>query len=78
MLLGLTPIEKLEVSAEAIQFLKDNNVYYIGDLEQRTRRSLLDMPSADPKVILEIDLALRKRGLLFGTPLEPWSPKAAK
>jgi len=75
MVMLIWPIDVLELSAEASDFLRSNTIYFVGDLEQRTRRELLDMPHASAELVLEIDLALRKNGRILGTRLEDWPPK---
>lgn len=75
MMLRLAPIDELDISADAKAFLTLNGVYYIPDAIQRTRTELLAMSGANADLVLEIDLALRRKGLLLGSGLKSWPPK---
>ena len=70
MVVYLPPIDNLELSATALSFLRLNHIYYIGDVAQRSRSELLSLQGASNETVLEIDLALRRRGMLLGQRLE--------
>jgi len=61
----LRPIEELSINSSTAELLKGKNIYYVGDLAQRTEAELLNQ-SFSASVILEIRLALRSRGLDLG------------
>ena len=55
-------------------FLKAENIYYIGDLIQRTETELLKTPNLGRKSLNEIKEVLASRGLTLGMKLENWPP----
>ena len=54
--------------------LKAENIYYIGDLIQRTETELLKTPNLGRKSLNEIKEVLASRGLTLGVRLENWPP----
>ncbi|MFW6028308.1 MAG: DNA-directed RNA polymerase subunit alpha C-terminal domain-containing protein, partial [bacterium] len=54
--------------------LKAENIYYIGDLIQRTEMELLKTPNLGKKSLTEIKDVLAKQGLSLGQKLENWPP----
>ena len=54
--------------------LKAENIYYIGDLIQRTETELLKTPNLGRKSLNEIKEVLASRGLTLGARLENWPP----
>ena len=54
--------------------LKAENIYYIGDLIQRTENELLKTPNLGRKSLNEIKEVLASRGLTLGMKLENWPP----
>ncbi|MFZ4056030.1 MAG: DNA-directed RNA polymerase subunit alpha C-terminal domain-containing protein, partial [Polynucleobacter sp.] len=54
--------------------LKAENIYYIGDLIQRTENELLKTPNLGRKSLNEIKDVLAARGLSLGMKLESWPP----
>ena len=54
--------------------LKAENIYYIGDLIQRTENELLKTPNLGRKSLNEIKEVLAARGLTLGMKLENWPP----
>ena len=52
--------------------LKAENIYYIGDLIQRTENELLKTPNLGRKSLNEIKEVLAARGLTLGMKLENW------
>jgi DNA-directed RNA polymerase subunit alpha len=72
------PIDDLELTVRSANCLKAENVYYIGDLVQRTEMELMKTPNLGKKSLNEIKEALRAHELELGMKLENWSsPKAA-
>jgi len=71
----LQPIDELELTKPAEQFLKSNMIFYVSDVHQRSRKELLALPGSTLEHVLEIDLALRRKGKLLGAKLDNWPPK---
>jgi DNA-directed RNA polymerase subunit alpha len=55
--------------------LKAENIYYIGDLIQRTETELLKTPNLGRKSLNEIKEVLASRGLTLGARLETGRPQ---
>jgi DNA-directed RNA polymerase subunit alpha len=70
----LRPVDDLELTVRAANCLKAENIYYIGDLVQRTENDLLKTPNLGKKSLLEIKNVLASRGLSLGMRLESWPP----
>ena len=71
------PIDDLELTVRSANCLKAENLYYIGDLVQRTEIELMKTPNLGKKSLNEIKDALRAHELSLGMQLENWSsPKA--
>ena len=60
------------------QRLKAENIYYIGDLVQRTEVELLKTPNLGKKSLTEIKDVLASRGLSLGMRLDNWPPASLK
>ena len=54
--------------------LNAENIFYIGDLIQRTENELLKTPNLGRKSLNEIKEVLASRGLTLGMKLEGWPP----
>lgn len=70
----LRPVDDLELTVRAANCLKAENIYYIGDLVQRTENDLLKTPNLGKKSLMEIKSVLSQRGLSLGMMVEPWPP----
>lgn len=70
----LTPIDSLELTVRSANCLKAENIYYIGDLIQRTEVELLKTPNLGKKSLTEIKDVLASHGLTMGVKLENWPP----
>ncbi len=70
----LRPIDDLELTVRSANCLKAENIYYIGDLIQRTEVELLKTPNLGKKSLTEIKEVLVQRGLSLGMKLENWPP----
>ncbi len=70
----LRPIDDLELTVRSANCLKAENIYYIGDLIQRTEVELLKTPNLGKKSLSEIKDVLAQRGLSLGMKLENWPP----
>ena len=70
----LRPVDDLELTVRSANCLKAENIYYIGDLIQRTETELLKTPNLGRKSLNEIKEVLASRGLAMGMKLEDWPP----
>ena len=73
----LRPVDDLELTVRSANCLKAENIYYIGDLIQRTENELLKTPNLGRKSLNEIKEVLVSRGLSLGMELENWPPANA-
>ncbi len=74
----LRPVDDLELTVRSANCLKAENIYYIGDLIQRTEVELLKTPNLGKKSLTEIKDVLASRGLSLGMRLENWPPPSLK
>lgn len=70
----LRSVDDLELTVRSANCLKAENIYYIGDLIQRTEPELLKTPNLGRKSLNEIKEVLASRGLALGMKLENWPP----
>ncbi len=70
----LRPVDDLELTVRSANCLKAENIYYIGDLIQRTEVELLKTPNLGKKSLTEIKDVLASYGLSLGMRLEDWPP----
>jgi DNA-directed RNA polymerase subunit alpha len=66
----LRPVDDLELTVRSANCLKAENIYYIGDLVQRTEVELLKTPNLGKKSLTEIKDVLASRGLSLGLRLD--------
>jgi DNA-directed RNA polymerase subunit alpha len=69
----LRPVDDLELTVRSANCLKAENIYYIGDLIQKTEVELLKTPNLGKKSLTEIKDVLASKGLSLGMKLENWS-----
>lgn len=69
------PVDDLELTVRSANCLKAENIYYIGDLIQRTETELLKTPNLGRKSLNEIKEVLASRGLTLGMRLDGWPPE---
>jgi len=74
----LRPVDDLELTVRSANCLKAENIYYIGDLIQRTEVELLKTPNLGKKSLTEIKDVLAGRGLSLGLRLENWPPPSMR
>ncbi|MFZ5757573.1 MAG: DNA-directed RNA polymerase subunit alpha [Pseudomonadota bacterium] len=74
----LRPVDDLELTVRSANCLKAENIYYIGDLVQRTEVELLKTPNLGKKSLTEIKDVLASKGLSLGMRLENWPPASLK
>lgn len=70
----LRPVDDLELTVRSANCLKAEDIYYIGDLIQRTETELLKTPNLGRKSLNEIKEVLASKGLTLGSKLEAWPP----
>jgi len=68
----LRPVDDLELTVRSANCLKAENIYFIGDLIQRTEVELLKTPNLGKKSLTEIKDVLATKGLSLGMKLENW------
>lgn len=71
----LRPVDDLELTVRSANCLKAENIFYIGDLIQRTEVELLKTPNLGKKSLTEIKDILALKGLSLGMRLENWPPE---
>ncbi|MFK8027566.1 MAG: DNA-directed RNA polymerase subunit alpha [Gammaproteobacteria bacterium] len=74
----MRPVDDLELTVRSANCLKAENIYYIGDLIQRTEVELLKTPNLGKKSLTEIKDVLGSHGLSLGMRLENWPPAHMK
>ncbi len=74
----LRPVDDLELTVRSANCLKAEQIFYIGDLIQRTEVELLKTPNLGKKSLTEIKDVLASRGLSLGMRLENWPPAGLK
>lgn len=70
----LRPVDDLELTVRSANCLKAENIYYIGDLVQRSETELLKTPNLGKKSLTEIKDVLASKGLELGMRLDNWPP----
>ena len=71
----LRSVDDLELTVRSANCLKAENIFYIGDLIQRSEVELLKTPNLGKKSLTEIKEVLHSRGLSLGMRIEGWPPK---
>lgn len=72
------PIDDLELGVRSTNCLKAENIYFIGDLVQKSENELMKTPNLGKKSLNEIKEALRSHELDLGMKLDNWSsPKVS-
>ncbi|OGV44223.1 MAG: DNA-directed RNA polymerase subunit alpha [Legionellales bacterium RIFCSPHIGHO2_12_FULL_42_9] len=70
----LKAVDELELTVRSANCLKAENIYYIGDLVQKTETELLKTPNLGKKSLTEIKNVLAMHSLFLGMMLENWPP----
>lgn len=70
----LRSVDDLELTVRSANCLKAENIYFIGDLVQKTENELLKTPNLGKKSLTEIKDVLASRSLSLGMKLENWPP----
>ncbi|MDX2346072.1 MAG: DNA-directed RNA polymerase subunit alpha [Legionella sp.] len=71
----LRPVDDLELTVRSANCLKAENIYFIGDLVQKSENELLKTPNLGRKSLTEIKDVLASRTLSLGMDLENWPPE---
>ena len=66
------PVDDLELTVRSANCLKAENIFFIGDLVQRTESDLLKTPNLGKKSLTEIKTVLAAHNLALGTKIEGW------
>lgn len=70
----LRPVDELELTVRAANCLKAENIFYIGDLVQKTETELLKTPNLGKKSLGEIKDILSTHSLALGMRIPNWPP----
>jgi DNA-directed RNA polymerase subunit alpha len=71
----LKRVDELELSVRAANCLKNENIFYIGDLVQRSESDMLKTPNFGRKSLNEIKGLLKAMGFDFGMVVPSWPPE---
>ena len=71
----LRKVDELELSVRSANCLKNENIFYIGDLIQRTEADMLKTPNFGRKSLNEIKALLSGMNLSFGMTIPGWPPE---
>ncbi|MDR2074799.1 MAG: DNA-directed RNA polymerase subunit alpha [Holosporales bacterium] len=71
----LRKVDELELSVRSANCLKNENIFYIGDLIQRTEADMLKTPNFGRKSLNEIKNLLVDMDLNFGMTVPGWPPE---
>jgi DNA-directed RNA polymerase subunit alpha len=74
----LKPVDDLELTVRSANCLKAENIYYIGDLVQRSEQELLKTPNLGKKSLTEIKEVLSARSLSLGMNVPNWPPSGLR
>lgn len=70
----LRSVDELELTARSANCLKSENIFFIGDLVQKTEHQLMRAPHLGKKSMTEIKNLLATHSLSLGMRLENWPP----
>ncbi len=70
----LKKVEELELSVRSMNWLKNDNIIYIGDLVQKTEPEMLRTPNFGRKSLNEIKEVLSSMSLYLGMEIPNWPP----
>lgn len=70
----MRPVDDLELTVRSANCLKAENIFYIGDLVQRSENDLMKTPNLGKKSLTEIKDILAQHQLSLGMKFEGWPP----
>jgi len=70
----LSAVDELELTVRSANCLKAEQIYYIGDLIQKSEQDLLRTPNLGRKSLNEIKEVLTEKNLELGTEIANWPP----
>ncbi len=70
----LSAVDELELTVRSANCLKAEQIYYIGDLIQKSEQDLLRTPNLGRKSLNEIKEVLTEKELDLGTAIDNWPP----
>ena len=70
----LSAVDELELTVRSANCLKAEQIYYIGDLIQKSEQDLLRTPNLGRKSLNEIKEVLTEKNLTLGIEIENWPP----
>ena len=70
----IKPIDDLELTVRSTNCLKAENIYFVGDLVQRSENELMKTPNLGKKSLTEIQEVLAEHELGLGMSLDNWPP----
>ena len=71
----LRKVEELELSVRSMNWLRNDNIIYIGDLVQKTETEMLRTPNVGRKSLNEIKEVLGVMSLYLGMEVPNWPPE---
>ncbi|MDP2193890.1 MAG: DNA-directed RNA polymerase subunit alpha [Alphaproteobacteria bacterium] len=71
----LRKVDELELSVRSANCLKNENIFYIGDLVQKSEQEMLKTPNFGRKSLNEIKEMLVQMGLSFSMSVDNWPPE---
>ncbi len=74
----LRPVDDLELTVRSANCLKAENIFYIGDLVQKSEMDLLKTPNLGKKSLTEIKDVLASHELSLDMKLENWPPQSIR
>ena len=77
-LILLKPLDELDLTVRSANCLKQEEIYYIGDLVQKTEQDLLKTPNLGKKSLTEIKDVLAEKNLELGQHFEHWPPESLR
>ncbi|MEY2342165.1 DNA-directed RNA polymerase subunit alpha [Acidithiobacillus sp. IBUN Pt1247-S3] len=69
------PVDDLELTVRSLNCLKAEDIFYIGDLVQKSENELLKAPNLGRKSLTEIKEILAAKSLSLGMRLQNWPPE---
>lgn len=67
-------VDALGLGTRAATHLRNDNIVYVGDMIQKTRGEMLSVPGLGKVTYSEMEAALARHGLTFGTVSADWPP----